>query len=135
MSNSNPAFSRSLAFREGPGGTPDAATLDAMYDKPSATGSDTGRMTYEDTVMKTLIAFGVLRAGALVGGVFPALAIPGLIIGVVLALVNIFKKEPSRGLILAYAGFEGLFVGGISAIAHKQQPGDDRLFKRAPTFR
>ena len=123
MSNSNPAFSRSLAFREGPTRTPDAATLDAMYDKPSATGSDTGRMTYEDTVMKTLIAFGVLLAGALVGWVFPALAIPGLIIGLVLALVNIFKKQPSRGLILAYAGFEGLFVGGISAIFNSMWEG------------
>jgi uncharacterized YccA/Bax inhibitor family protein len=73
-------------------------------------------MTYEDTVMKTLIAFGVLLVGAVVGWVFPVLAIPGLIIGLVLALVNIFKKQPSRGLILAYAGFEGLFVGGISNI-------------------
>jgi uncharacterized YccA/Bax inhibitor family protein len=44
------------------------------------------------------------------------LAIPGLIVGLVLALVNIFKKQPSRGLILAYAGFQGLFVGGISNI-------------------
>ena len=116
MSNSNPAFSRSLAFRENSVATPDAATLDELYGKPSATGSDTGRMTFEDTVMKTLIAFGVLLLGAVVGWVIPALAIPGLIIGLVLALVNIFRKQPSRGLILAYAGFEGLFVGGISAI-------------------
>jgi uncharacterized YccA/Bax inhibitor family protein len=40
-----------------------------------------------------------------------------------LALVNIFKKNPSRGLILAYAGFQGLFVGGISAIFNTQWDG------------
>ena len=32
-----------------------------------------------------------------------------------LALVNIFKKEPSPALVLAYAAAEGVFVGGISA--------------------
>ena len=34
--------------------------------------------------------------------------------GFVLALVNIFKKQPSPALILAYAGVQGVFVGGIS---------------------
>ena len=29
--------------------------------------------------------------------------------------MNTFKKKPSPGLVLAYAFFEGLFVGGISA--------------------
>jgi len=43
------------------------------------------------------------------------LAIPGFVIGLVLALVNIFRKKPSRGLILAFAAFEGLFVGGVSS--------------------
>ncbi|MFT2690899.1 Bax inhibitor-1/YccA family membrane protein [Clavibacter zhangzhiyongii] len=33
-----------------------------------------------------------------------------------LGLVNSFKKEPSVPLIVAYAAFEGLFVGGISRI-------------------
>ena len=116
MSNSNPAFSRSAVFAQGGLSTPSATELDELYGRPSATTADTGRMSYEDTIMKTLITFGVLLAGAVVGWVVPALAIPGLIVGLVLALVNIFKKQPSRGLILTYAGFQGLFVGGISAI-------------------
>ena len=116
MASSNPAFSRSLAFRESSVATPSADQLDEMYGRPSATSADTGRMTYEGTIMKTLISFGVLLAGAVLGWMIPALALPGLVVGLVLALVNIFKKQPSRGLILAYAGFEGLFVGGISAI-------------------
>ena len=37
------------------------------------------------------------------------------IVGFVLALVNIFKKEPSPALIFAYAAVEGVFIGGISA--------------------
>jgi len=115
MSNSNPAFSRSVAFRDSSVATPSAQTLDELYRRPPATGTDTGRMTYEDTIMKILIAFGVLLLGAVVGWVVPVLAIPGFVIGLVLALVNIFRKKPSRGLILAFAAFEGLFVGGISS--------------------
>lgn len=116
MSNSNPAFSRSAVFTEDRYAAPSAQELDEIYGRPAATAAETGRMSYEDTIMKTLITFGVLLAGALVGWAFPVLAIPGFIVGLVLALVNIFKKEPSRGLILAYAGFQGLFVGGLSAI-------------------
>ena len=116
MSNSNPAFARSLAFREITLATPSAEQLDEMYGRPSASTTDTGRMSYEDTIMKTLISFGILVAGAVVGWIVPALAIPGFIVGFVLALVNIVKKQPSRGLILSYAAFQGLFVGGISAI-------------------
>jgi len=115
MSNSNPAFRRSVAFQDSSVATPSAQTLDELYGRPPATGTDTGRMTYEDTIMKILIAFGVLLVGAVVGWVIPVLAIPGFVIGLVLALVNIFRKKPSRGLILAFAAFEGLFVGGISS--------------------
>ncbi|MDP4633308.1 MAG: Bax inhibitor-1/YccA family protein [Pontimonas sp.] len=116
MSNSNPAFARSLAFRESSLATPSADQLDEMYGRPSASSTDTGRMSYEDTIMKTLISFGILVAGAIVGWIVPVLAIPGFVVGFVLALVNIFKKQPSRGLILTYAAFQGLFVGGLSAI-------------------
>ena len=114
MSNSNPAFSRSAVFTEDRYAAPSARELDEIYGRPAATAAETGRMSYEDTIMKTLITFGVLLAGALAGWVVPVLAIPGFIVGLVLAIVNIFKKEPSRGLILAYAGFQGLFVGGLS---------------------
>jgi len=116
MANSNPAFARSAVFAPSRFATPSAQQLDELYQRPSATPADTGRMSYEDTVMKTLITFGVLLAGAVLGWVVPVLAIPGFIVGLVLALVNIFKKQPSRALILSYAAFQGLFVGGISAI-------------------
>ncbi|MFT6973233.1 MAG: putative YccA/Bax inhibitor family protein [Pontimonas sp.] len=123
MSNSNPAFRRSVAFQDSSVATPSAHTLDELYGRPPATGTDTGRMTYEDTIMKILIAFGVLLVGAVVGWVIPVLAIPGFVIGLVLALVNIFRKKPSRGLILAFAAFEGLFVGGLSSFFNSMWEG------------
>ena len=43
--------------------------------------------------------------------------------GFVVSLVLIFKKKPSAPLTLAYAGLEGLFVGGISAIFEQIAPG------------
>src|SRR5690554_211318 len=100
--------------------TPD---LDEMYSRPSATPSDTGRMTYEDTIVKTVVAFAVLLATAAVGWFVPLLMIPGAIVGLVLALVNIFKKKPSPGLILAYAAAQGLFIGGISMFFNTMSDG------------
>jgi uncharacterized YccA/Bax inhibitor family protein len=122
--NSNPAFNNSPVFTTKAvvnsttinGKTMTPEQLDELYGRPSATPTDTDRMTYEDTIVKILISFVVLLAGAAVGWVVPILAIPAAIAGFVLALVNIFKKKPSRGLVLAYAAVEGVFVGGISYI-------------------
>lgn len=96
--------------------TPSATDLDAMYGAPSATSVDTGRLTYDDVVLKTGLTFAVLVAGAAVGWFVPSLMVVGLIVGLVLGLVNSFKRNPSGVLVLAYAGFEGLFVGGISSL-------------------
>ncbi|RUQ98944.1 Bax inhibitor-1/YccA family protein [Labedella endophytica] len=129
MAMDNPAF-RNSAFQQG-GQVATASTqqglsaeeLVQMYNRPAAAPTQTDRMTVEDTIAKTGISFGVLLVAAVVGWQFPALAIPAAIVGFVLALVNIFKKEPSPGLILAYAGAQGLFVGGISGIFEAQWAG------------
>jgi uncharacterized YccA/Bax inhibitor family protein len=127
-SSSNPAFRNSPAFSEVPAvakrlETPSPAQLDEQFGRPSATPTDTGRMTYEDTTVKTLIAFAVLVAGAAVGWNVPGIWIVGGLVGFVLAMVNIFKKKVSPPLILAYAAFEGLFVGGISYAYQSQWAG------------
>jgi len=96
--------------------TPTPDDLDTMYQRPAATTVDTGRLTYDDVVVKTALTFTVLLAGAAVGWNVPGLMIVGAIVGLVLGLVNSFKKSPSPVLILAYAAFEGLFVGGISQL-------------------
>ncbi len=51
------------------GMTPDQ--LQYMYDRPSASTVDTDRMSYEDTIVKTLLAFGVLVVGAVAGWNLP----------------------------------------------------------------
>jgi uncharacterized YccA/Bax inhibitor family protein len=121
MALNNPAFSRIPAFQPGRSTTaavptPTADSLQELYNAPAATAIDTDRMTVEDTIVKTVVSFLVLVVGAAVGWIFPVVALPAMIVGFALALVNIFKKKPSPALVLAYAGIEGLFVGAVSGI-------------------
>lgn len=119
----NPAFSNSPAFSERAAqklaaqnapAIPTPGQLQEHFSLPDATPDQMERMTYQDTIFKTLAGFAVILVGAAVGWFVPALAIVGAIAGFVLALVNIFKKKPSPALILAYAFAEGLLVGGVS---------------------
>jgi uncharacterized YccA/Bax inhibitor family protein len=121
----NPAFTNSPAFsakaaqrlatRENSAPpVPTPGQLQEQFSIPDATPDQMERMTYQDTIFKTLAGFAVLLVGAAIGWVVPALAIVGAIAGLVLALVNIFKKKPSPALILSYAFAEGLLVGGVS---------------------
>ena len=100
-----------------PGGVED---LERAYGGPAAAPADTGRMTYDDVIVKTGLVLGVIVVAAafnwVVMGANPLLTFGGAIVGLVLGLVNAFKKEPSKALILAYAAAEGLFLGGISAV-------------------
>jgi uncharacterized YccA/Bax inhibitor family protein len=129
MATSNPAFSNSPAFSQSATKAiqwtqePSAQQLDELYARSSASPDQMDRMTYENTIVKIVIAFVVLIAGAAVGWFIPVLMIPAAIIGFVLALVNIFKKKPSPALVLAYAAFEGIFVGAISAFFEQSWPG------------
>jgi uncharacterized YccA/Bax inhibitor family protein len=126
MQSNNPVFNRNDAFTKGGYATfdtPTATQLEDMYAAPSATPVRTGRMTIDDVVTKLGISFAVLLVGAAIGWYVPGLWIVGMIVGLVLGLVNSFKREPSPALILAYAGFEGLFVGGISRFFEAQWEG------------
>ena len=142
--NSNPAFSRNAAFRPGqvsrseleamygpnasktPATTKDdSASLEQTYDMPAATPGQTGRMTVEDTIIKTILAFAVLFGGAYIGWTFASfpVMIVGLVGGLVLGLVNTFKKVPSPALIIAYAVLQGVFVGAISMVFNSMWDG------------
>ena len=133
---SNPALSNNPALN---GKTLTAEELRRIYDQPSAQTQRPGvdapateagagdaqppamapsdrPMTYENTISKTVMLFLIVLAFGAVGWFMPALALPAAIIGLVLGLVNAFKKEPSVPLIVAYAVFQGVFLGGISGI-------------------
>ena len=120
MASNNPAFGRPEFSNRGYAGrvqdVPDVSpgTLDQMYNRPAAGSADTNRMTVEDTLAKTALAFVVLLAGAAVGWFVPGLMLPAVLVALVLGIVNAFKKVPSPALILGYAATQGIGVGAIS---------------------
>ncbi|WP_159615647.1 Bax inhibitor-1/YccA family protein [Arthrobacter zhaoguopingii] len=102
--------------------------LEHMYNRPAAGPAETGRMTYDDVIVKTILSIAVVLVGAaipvfIVPGLAPVLMIVGLIGGLVLGLVNSFKREPVPGLILAYSALQGLFLGGITMFLEASFPG------------
>ena len=124
---SNPVFNSSPVFGQrrgaaapagyGTAGTvaADAAALEQMYGAPAATTRDTGRLTYDDVIVKTggLLLLLVVVAAA-TWQLAPQLWPIGMVVGLVLGLVNAFKREPNPALIVAYTVAEGVFLGGIS---------------------
>jgi uncharacterized YccA/Bax inhibitor family protein len=134
MASSNPAFNNSPAFSDRSGVAAKYPTeaqregmtaqqLTDLYSQPSATSVDTDRMSYEDTLIKIVVSFALLLAGAVVGWFVPTLLIPAVVIGFVLALVNIFKKKPSPALVLSYAAVEGVAIGALTVFFENQFPG------------
>jgi len=87
-------------------------------------------MTLSGTINKTAILFLILCGSAMVtwwmafnGMKIMIPAIGGAIVGFVLVLISAFKPHLSPYLALGYALFEGLFIGGISAIFEAMYPG------------
>ncbi|WP_240138370.1 Bax inhibitor-1/YccA family protein [Streptomyces sp. MUM 178J] len=86
---------------------------------PPMAPPQTDRMTMDDVVMRTGMTLGTVIVGAVLGWIYLTderfgLAIGAMLIAMVLGLVQSFKRRPSPPLILAYAAFEGLFLGAIS---------------------
>jgi len=117
MESNNPVFARSeplaRSLSQGVGfyPSPSADEVENLYRTPQ-------RMTMDDVVVKT----GILLA--IVVGVGAAswylqigigVAMIAALAGFVLAMVNIFKKQVSPPLIMAYAVAQGVFLGVISA--------------------
>ena len=141
---SNPIFTNSPVFGErrtrgvptaavgyGTAGTvaADAGALEQMYSASAATTRETGRMTYDDVIVKTggLLAL-LIAVAAVTWYVAPQLFWIGMVVGLVLGLVNSFKKSPSPSLIVAYAIAEGVFLGGLSYFVQNvwgSRPGQD----------
>lgn len=119
------------------------AQLEGAFAAPAAASHQTGRMTVEDTVAKTVGLFAILLVTAVIGWVWTLggafsptdvartsqiTIVPwiiGMLGGFVLAMVVSFtsRKKIRPALIFGYAAFEGLFVGGISAYFEFIWPG------------
>ena len=128
-STSNPAF-RNLPTQQGGyatfdrsgggmmGGGAGYAGAQTSHVDPSQASQEVGRpITIDDIVQKTAISAGLaLVAGTLtmLSGL-AILAIPAFIVGIVVALVVIFKQKPSAPLTLTYSGAMGIALGGISS--------------------
>jgi len=84
-----------------------------------------GFMTVKGAIDKTYILFGILLVTAYFGFTLanPILMIAGAIGGLIVVLIAVFKREKSPILAPLYAGLEGLFIGGISAIYAAQYNG------------
>lgn len=87
-------------------------------------------MSLSGTMNKTLILFLMLTAAAMVtwwmafNGMNPIVpTVGGAIIGLILVVIAAFKPQYSGYLAPGYALFEGLFIGGISAIFESMYPG------------
>ncbi|TDQ54838.1 Bax inhibitor-1/YccA family protein [Actinorugispora endophytica] len=85
-------------------------------------------ITIDDVVMRTGFTLGTVVLGAVVTYFLAAMVNPGLGIGLlalgaigglVLGLVISFKQSTNPGLILTYAVFEGLLVGGFSFVLER----------------
>lgn len=133
MESRNPVFGRSEQFARGGHATfdtrtPSAGELQDMYVSPSATTADTRRMTLDDVVVRTASLFTVLLATAaatftLVKPQSFGLILIAALVGLGLSLWISFSKKIRPAAMFAYAGVEGIFVGGISYVFESYEPG------------
>lgn len=108
MSSSNPALKRAMKIA-----------------RPQQGFDRSGAMDVNDVIVRTLATFGVVLATGAVGWALHnmLLGVIGALVGLGLGIANSMKKNPSPPLILAYAGFEGLFLGSISVFLEQLYPG------------
>ena len=103
------------------------AQPDQQFGAPPQAPATTGRMTMDDVVVRTAGTLGVLVVtAALAWALLPVddanigrsygIGIGAALIGMVLALVQSFKRKPTPALILSYAAFEGVFLGVVSSV-------------------
>lgn len=105
--------------------------LEQMYSQPPAGPVQTGRVTLDDVIMKSLMLFAVVIATAgatwwLVGPM-PQIAMPAWLFGMfgslALGFVIARSKTVNVPLIGVHAVLQGLFIGAVSATFEANYPG------------
>ncbi|MFB4279253.1 MULTISPECIES: Bax inhibitor-1/YccA family protein [unclassified Nonomuraea] len=124
MESKNPVFSRSRQQAAtgwaGPNPSPDQ--LQNMYDAPSYAPPSRPAfrtMTLDDVVVRGFLTLGTLvvaAAAAWILNVPPMVAIGAAVVALILGLIASFTMSTNPALILAYAVFEGVFLGKISSV-------------------
>jgi uncharacterized YccA/Bax inhibitor family protein len=122
MKSSNPVLGK--AFNQSSNMQVDQ--LEQSYNAPAASSIRTGRMTIEDVVAKTGFLFAILVVvGALAWSA--NLGQGALLIGFLgafgIAMAISFSKSIKPGLVVAYAGLEGLALGTLSHFYESLYPG------------
>ncbi|MFC1576280.1 Bax inhibitor-1/YccA family protein [Candidatus Omnitrophota bacterium] len=86
-----------------------------------------GTMTIQGTTNKTLIMLGILMLTAFWSwgnlNLGQVLILPAIILGLIVAIVTVFKKEWAPITAPIYAAVEGVALGAISAIFEQKYPG------------
>ena len=107
------------------------ASYEAMMNAPAADAVDRGTMTYDDVVVKSLMCFGLLLVGAVVGwmsgmvaiGAAMLVAFAACAVTLGLALFIQFSKKVRPGAIVAYSLVEGFVLGALSCAFEMRYPG------------
>jgi len=152
MQSHNPAFRNDRAFSQGGyatfddtdrrgrgqaptrggAGSPQDMTpqqLQEMYAQPSAGGAQTGRMTYDDVVVRTGALFGLLVITAAATwtltepGTALGLALPAMLVAAGLGIWANLSKKIRPGVMVAYAVLMGGVLGAISQAFETQWAG------------
>ncbi len=116
MQSNNPVFQRSETL---------ARAAQLSYGRPSPTAGDVEglynapqRMSMDDVIVKTGLLLAIVvgvGAASWVAGVPLGVGALAALVGFALAMVNIFKKQVSPALVMAYAAAQGVFLGTVSA--------------------
>lgn len=105
LQSNNPVFGNAPTLK-----APTARQVEEIYRTPQ-------RLTMDDVVVKTGLLLGIIVVtGALAwaGNAPQGVVLGAGLVGFALAMVNIFKRQVSPPLVMAYAACEGVFLGAIS---------------------
>lgn len=109
-------------YQPGPSETLSDEQLRDMYAQAPAGPAQTGRLTLDDVIVKTLMLFGVVLAVAAATWFFvgaqPQLGMPIWLLGMfgslALSFAIGFSKKVNVPLIMVHAVLQGLFIGAVS---------------------
>jgi len=117
--NSNNPFFRTKSFKENNQNATDTAHDAVIIDYNQT-------MTVSGTINKSFLMLILLIASATITWTMAnpiVFAIGGAVVGFILVLIATFRPQSSGFLAPGYAIFEGLFIGGVSAIFEVMYPG------------